>query len=273
MFLSSLHVFPLKSAGGLSLPSVILDRLGPQHDRRWMLIDEEGAFISQRTYPKLALVKVVLQGSSLQLHAAGLSPLSLPLSLAEGVRESVVVWGTRFAAIRGPAEADRWFQSYLSTDCRLVFMPTHFNRPVEPGFAPPDTKVAFADGYPLLLISQASLDELNGRLDSRIHMDRFRPNLVVGGGAPYQEDSWRRIRIGDVTLRIVKPCGRCSMTTVDQKTGDFDGKEPLKTLASYRRWNGEAVFGQNVVHEKQGFLQVGQEIEVLEWGEPLVGKE
>jgi uncharacterized protein len=269
MHLSSIHIYPFKSAAGTRMSSVTLDRLGPELDRRWMLIESTGAFVSQRTQPRMALIDAVVDGDTLMLHAPGMESLQLPLRMEKGSLVDVVVWGSSFHALAGPAEGSKWASQYLGIKCRLVYMPSHFNRKVEPGFAPANSQVGFADGYPLLLIGEASLEDLNSRLVEPVSMSRFRPNLVVRGCLPYAEDGWRRIQIGEVSFRIVKPCGRCSMTTVDPKSGEFNGKEPLKTLATYRRWEGEAVFGQNLVHENLGTLHVGQRIKILEAGAPL----
>jgi uncharacterized protein len=153
--------------------------------------------------------------------------------------------------------------AHLDTDARLLFMPDTTMRQADLAYAEPGDRVSFADGFPLLLITQQSLDELNRRLTEPLSMLRFRPNVVVHGAAvPHEEDSWRSIRLGSVPCDVVKPCARCAVTTIDQATG-IAGKEPLRTLAEYRRWDGKVWFGQNVVHRDTGMLRVGDEVEVL----------
>jgi uncharacterized protein YcbX len=173
------------------------------------------------------------------------------------------VWSDRCAAQRGDPSADAWLSDFLGHACRLVFMPDEGVRPVDPRYAQPQDRTAFSDGFPLLLISQPSLDDLNSRLVEPLPMLRFRPNLVVEGCAPYAEDDWRHIRIGDLPLRVVKPCSRCKITTVDPYTAET-GSEPLRTLASYRRQGKQVYFGQNLIHDRPGELALDMPVEVLE---------
>jgi uncharacterized protein YcbX len=265
---SALWVYPVKSCAGIPLERAEVTDTGLAHDRELMVVDADGSFLSQRSEPRLALVRPTLSSDGvLRLEAPGVEPLQLELE-AEGDRREVEVWGDRVSAVSLGAVAERWFSSWLGRPCTLVRMPPDTVRPVDVDHAGPGHRVGFADGYPFLLLSEGSLDELNRRLEIPLPMDRFRPNVVVDGCPPHAEDRWRRLRIGEVELRVVKPCSRCSITTVDQATG-ARGPEPLATLAGYRRWGGKVLFGQNLVHESRGTLRVGAVVDVLESGRPV----
>lgn len=188
--------------------------------------------------------------------------LALPLRPEGGRRGLVSVWGDVVEALEMGAEPDRWFGSLLGTECRLVYQPDDAVRQVDPRYAEARDQVGLADGFPFLAISSASLEHLNARLTEPVPMDRFRPNLVVGGCAPHAEDGWNRIRVGDIGFRVAKPCARCSIPLVDQATA-ARGKEPLRTLAGYRRFGGKILFGQNLLHDGPGTLSVGAGAEVL----------
>ena len=175
----------------------------------------------------------------------------------------VEIWEDRCEALAADKLAERWISDYLGKRCNFVFMPEHSNRQVDSDYAIGRNQVAFSDGFPLLLISKSSLFDLNSRVSEKITMKRFRPNLVVKNTDPYQEDNWEAIRIGDCELQIVKPCSRCVLTTVDPETGKFSGKEPLKTLAKFRKFYGEVVFGQNLIPLSSVKLEVGMKVEVL----------
>jgi uncharacterized protein YcbX len=197
------------------------------------------------------------------LQAPGTDDLSVRHPPEEAERVKVEVWSDRCAAQRGDPSADAWLSDFLGHACRLVYMPDESARPVDLRYAQPQDRTAFSDGFPLLLISQASLDDLNSRLLEPLPMLRFRPNLVVEGCAPYEEDEWQRLRIGEMTLRVVKPCSRCKITTVDPYTAET-GSEPLRTLTSYRRRGKQVYFGQNLLHDGPGELALGMPVEVLE---------
>jgi uncharacterized protein len=259
--LSGLTIYPIKSARGILLEESEVDGFGLRHDRRWMLVNPSGEFFSQRTHPRLALITPTIDEGTLRISAPEMPPLDLPLHPTDTVRSRVVVWGNICPATwLGPNAAD-WFSEFLDCACSLVYMPDSVMRPADPAFAPPATRVSFADGFPFLLISEESLADLNRRLAEPLPMNRFRPNLVVAGGEPYAEDQWQRIEIGGIPMRVVKPCGRCVVTTTDQATAER-GKEPLRTLATYRKQGGEVMFGQNALHERQGHLRVGDPVVV-----------
>ncbi len=261
--LSALYRYPVKSLAGQPLQQVGLDRFGLQADRRWMLVDREGRFLSQRELPRMALITPRLEAQGLLLQTPGMQAISVrrPDTGAERIR--VRVWHDHCQAQLAEATANRWLSEFLGLPCRLVYMPDESVRRVDSRYATQQDQTAFSDGFPLLLISQASLDDLNSRLAEPLPMLRFRPNLVVEGCEPYAEDGWRQIRIGELTLRVVKPCSRCKITTVDPYTAET-GSEPLKTLASYRRRGNQVYFGQNLLHDGPGELALGMPLEILE---------
>lgn len=261
---AAITIYPVKSCRGLSFPHTSVVRSGLEHDRSFMVVDGGGRFLSQRSHPRLCLVSAALEGDRLRITAPGRPDLEVPLSVDEG-RRQVEVWRDTVVAVSAGPSAARWLSIFLEEDCELVRMPEATVREVDPDAAGPGHRVAFADAYPLLVVSQASLADLNRRLEVPLTMDRFRPNLVVTGCPPFAEDGWRRIRIGDVELVGVKPCARCSTTTVDQTTAERS-KEPLATLARYRRQGREVLFGQNMVHLGTGVIRVGDPVEVLETG-------
>ncbi|MGB3615923.1 MAG: MOSC domain-containing protein [Elainellaceae cyanobacterium] len=265
--LSGLYIYPIKSASGIAVSSALITDRGLEYDRRWMLVDANGKFITQRTCPQLALVSVAIAEKNLVVTAPGYDSQAVPLQPPQSALTSVEVWGDRCDAIPLPSEVSAWFSAVLGVTCQLVYMPDESDRPVDHGKVPsPDgtdglPQVSFADAYPFLLISEASLADLNRRLDAPVPMNRFRPNLVVQGCGPFAEDSWGRIRVGAVAFRVAKPCARCTITTVDQTTGQR-GIEPLKTLATFRHQQGQIMFGQNLVQEGLGTLRIGDAVEV-----------
>jgi hypothetical protein len=258
--LTQLNIYPIKSCKGISLQSARLEERGLQYDRRWMIVDEHNRFITQREKPRLALVSMVFSPDYLAVAAPGMKPLRVPFLSSNRNTVSVVVWGDTVSALDVGSEAAEWFTRYLGSTARLVFMPDSAERLASRrGYS---SQMHFGDGYPLLLISEATLEDLNTRLEEPLPMNRFRPNLVVNGCAPYAEDSWNDIRIGDVRLHVVKPCERCAITTVNQLTAE-KGKEPLRTLATYRQSDGNVLFGQNLIHEGKGVLEIGSELTII----------
>lgn len=261
--LSAIHVYPLKSAGGLPQTSWEVDSFGLRHDRRWMLVDESGDFLSQRIHPKLALIRPELRADTLVLRAPRMPELELSAKPI-GRDVTVTVWAGETQGRLVSADADRWLTDFLGTGCQLVHMADEVVRPVRSDYAFDGERTSFTDGFPFLLISEASLEDLNRRLAVPVPMNRFRPNLVVAGAEPFAEDRWRRIRIGPLTFRVAKPCPRCVMTTVDQALGHAASTEPLRTLAAFRRnAEGQVDFGQNLLHAGTGQLEVGMPVELL----------
>lgn len=267
--LAAIFVYPVKSAAGIALDAVELDAFGPRHDRRWLVVDPAGHFMTQRRHPRLALIRPTLGAEALTLDAPGMPTLTLPLEPPAAATERVRIWNDDVDAQSAGDDAARWLSTFLDTPCRLVYMPDSSVRQVSLRYGRPGDRVAFADAYPLLLLSAESLDALNARLAEPLPVNRFRPNLVIRGvGEPNAEDRWRRIRVGSVELEVVKPCARCVITTIDQAAGRPAGKEPLRTLATYRRGpNGGVLFGMNAIHRGRGTLCVGDAVQVLAVGE------
>ncbi|MGV3617756.1 MAG: MOSC domain-containing protein [Fimbriimonas sp.] len=264
---ASLHVYPIKSLGGDALESSAVEPRGLRHDRRWMLVDEEGVFRSQRTIEQMALFRVHLQSDSLRVVGPRGSQFGVPFG-AKRETLTVKVWGSEVEAVRVSEEADAWFTEQLERPCRLVYMPDETIRPTHPQFTLPGDHVGFADAMPVLVASQASLDDLNERLkilndplDMPLPMNRFRPNIVVEGTAPYAEDTWKGFTLGGIRFRHAKQCGRCRVTTTNQETGEV-GQEPLRTLATYRRGESAVLFGTYYVPEAFGTVAVGDELMV-----------
>jgi uncharacterized protein YcbX len=260
--LTGLYVYPVKSLAGIRLEVAFLDPRGLRHDRQWMLVDQQGEFLSQRRLPRMALIQQQILSDELVLRAPGQAELHLPLTPVLGVPLRVKIWDDICEAKRCGDQADAWFSAFLEQPCQLVYMPADVQRNVDSRYAEPADQTAFSDGFPLLLISEASLEELNTKLDTPVSMARFRPNLVVAGCRPYAEDAWQQIRIGELTFRVVKPCARCIVTTIDPLTAER-GVEPLKTLSRYRRDGNKVLFGQNLLHDATGQLACGMSVEVL----------
>ncbi|WP_137885465.1 MOSC domain-containing protein [Pseudomonas sp. 2FE] len=264
--LSTLYRFPLKSAIGESLPQAQLDALGMQGDRRWMLVDAaNGRFLTQRALPHMTQLSARCNAAGgLTLNAAGFPTLEVSLPGADAPLRGAFIWSDSLQVPDAGDEAAAWLSRFIGKPCRLVQVPAERARWVE-GSLSANEKVGFADGFPLLLIGQASLDDLCARVGRPLEMLRFRPNLVVEGSEPYAEDSWKRIRIGSVEFRVAKGCSRCIMPTLDPLTGERSAdREPLTTLKTYREREGEVYFGQNLINEGTGELQVGMAVEVLE---------
>ncbi len=266
-----IRVYPLKGAGGVDLQKADLDDLGIPGDRRWMLVRPNGLFISQRTHPRLALVR--MEGwrpedpsGPFRVKAPGMGPLVLGAAPAVAPLMGVQVHRDHLQG-RVMEEEGRWFSAFFREEVRLVYFGSEILRPVDPERAP-GHRTAFSDGYPLLLTSQESLDDLNGHLSTPSRMSRFRPNLVVRGCRPWEEDRWRTLSIGNARVELVKPCARCVVTTVDQRTG-VRGTEPLRTLARVRGWEGKNWFGQNGVVARSGSFRVGDVVGIVEEGEAL----
>lgn len=260
---SALHLFPVKSLRGHSVERMALDRRGPVWDRRWMVVDDRGHFVTQRQHHRLALIDVTLGAQDLVLKAPDMPELCLERNTAqEGSPVMVQVWSSHVRALNLGRDAAQWLSSYIGKPLHLVFMPETTRRQVHPAYNLGDSTVGFADGFPLLLIGQASLDDLNARLEHPVPMIRFRPNVVVSDSAAFAEDGWRELRIGGVRLSVVKPCGRCAIPCIAPESGKASS-EPLRTLATYRRRGREVLFGQNLIHRDQGEIHVGDPVEVL----------
>ncbi|MEM6545021.1 MAG: MOSC N-terminal beta barrel domain-containing protein [Pseudomonadota bacterium] len=259
--LSSITRYPIKSAAGESLQRGVMDEFGLLGDRRWMIIDESGTCLTQRQLRAMALLAVEYSDSGLQLHADGDS-MFVESPKANGLRVSATVWEHSLEAPLAADSANSWLSDLFKEPLRLVYCPDDTERFVEEGFAPADQRVAFSDGYPLLLITEASLTLLNDKLDHPVPMNRFRPNLVLSGATAHAEDGWRRIRIGEAVVDLVKPCARCTVPAVIQETA---GRDPqiLEALMSYRKEGKEILFGMNAIAQAGSSFQLGDQVDVL----------
>jgi uncharacterized protein YcbX len=266
--LSEIWVYPLKSLGGIQLnESKVTDR-GLELDRRWLLVDDEGRFLSQREYPELALFKPEIAGDFLKItHRVLLESIDMslrPVFLDEISKIEVTVWDDTIEAFEVSETISGWFTKLLGFSTRLIYMPDESERKLDTRYAiTGDEITSFSDAYPFLIIGQSSLDDLNGRLKVKVPINRFRPNFVFTNGEAFEEDTWREFKIGNVFFVGIKPCDRCVMTTVDQEKGVISGKDPLKTLAQYRNFGNKVLFGQNVIGLGLGTVSVGDEIRVL----------
>ena len=260
---SNLIYYPIKACRGFEVDSSCVERMGLEHDRRMMVVTPEGEFLTQREYPRLALVTPKLSRGMLELSAPNYDSLQLGVQTS-GTPWLVKVWKSKGVhAIDQGEEAASWFSDWLGTPVRLVHVADGYKRLVNEGYAVnADDHTGFADGYPILLTSEEGLQDLNSRLESPVPMNRFRPNVVVRGCEPFAEDTWNRIRIGDVTLAVVKPCARCEVTTIDKETLERS-IQPLKTLGIYRKQKLGAIFGQNVIPLNEGRVEIGMAVEVL----------
>ncbi|GAA3378835.1 MOSC domain-containing protein [Streptomyces sannanensis] len=268
----SLHVHPVKSVAGHAPDEAVVEPWGLAGDRRWMLVDTRGKAVTQRQYARLALASAApLPGGGLGLSAPGREPLTVEVPESAGT-VVVEIFGTKVEAVPAAPQAHAWFSDWLGAEVELVHLDDPATRrPVDPEYALPGETVSFADGYPLLVTTTSSLDALNSLIAQGDHpdegplpMNRFRPNIVVSGTAPWSEDRWTRISIGEVTFRVARMCGRCIITTTDQRTAER-GKEPLRTLARHRRFDDRLVFGQHLVPERTGVIRIGDPVRVLGW--------
>ncbi len=264
---TALNVYPVKSCAGTPLQTAELGRRGILHDREFMVVDPDRRFLTQREHPRLALIRPTRSDATLTLHAPGMSPLVL--EPADGDRLLASIWRDCVMAADQGDRAAEWLSEYLGARCRLVRQPDDVVRSVDPAFATTAAdEVGFADGYPVLLISEESLIDLNSRLEEPLPMNRFRPNIVVSGTTqPYAEDTWAEIRIGALGFSVVKASARCVTTTTDQSTAER-GREPLATLATYRNVARGVLFGQNLIHSSPGRIAVGDTLEVIRTATP-----
>lgn len=269
MKLSEINIYPVKSLGGISLTETKVENRGLQFDRRWMLVDENNQFLTQRESPKMATLKVEIKAENLLISSGG-ENISISIEPKRTETEKVKIWSSVCRAEIYEKEINQWFSSVLETNCKLALMTEKSQRKVNYHYAVRATDtVSFADAYPFLLIGENSLADLNSRLSQPLPMNRFRPNFVVSGAEAFAEDDWKKIRIGTTNFHLVKPCARCVITTIDQATGISGGTEPLKTLAKYRipprSVKKKILFGQNLIAENAGeILRVGETVEILE---------
>ena len=264
--LTEINIYPVKSLGGIRLKEAEVTDRGLKYDRRWMIVDANGKFLTQRVLPQMSLINVGVDNNSLRFEhkLKAISKYSVPLEIYNNEQNEVVVFDDTVNAVYVSKEVDQWLSEALESKCRLVHMPDDSKRKVDTKYAVNNQIVSFADAFPFLVIGQSSLDDLNSRLEEKVPMNRFRPNFVFSGGKPFDEDRMKSFKLNDVTFFPVKPCARCVVTTVNQETGT-KGKKPLATLASYRTQDNKVMFGQNLLHEGSGIIKTGSILEAIEW--------
>uniref|UniRef100_UPI003F712757 MOSC domain-containing protein n=1 Tax=Dyadobacter sp. TaxID=1914288 RepID=UPI003F712757 len=250
--------------GGIRLTEARTEERGLEYDRRWMIIDEAGKFLTQRVLSKMALIDVALTETGLKIWNRNEpeNALTVPYLPVTQEARTVTIWDDVVEAVTVSTEADQWLSEQFGQKLELVKMPEQTERKADPRYAKNNENVSFADGFPFLIISQASLNDLNSRLSEPISMRRFRPNIVISGTAPFEEDQWKEIKIGELEFEIVKPCARCILTTINPETAE-KGTEPLKTLAGFRKVNNKILFGQNAVTRTTGTIREGDVISVI----------
>ncbi len=261
--LSAIYIYPVKSLGGISVDSAYADKQGLKYDRRYLLVDETRMFITQRDFPQLALLKLsIIENGFKVLNNLDSSQTVIPFESDSKENLSVKIWDDVCNAVMVSKDLNNWFSSAINKKCYLVYMPDDEKRLVEKKYINEEHIVSFADAYPFLIIGQASLEDLNSRLQRPVPMNRFRTNFVFTGGNPYEEDNWKDFKISDTKFKAVKPCARCVITTTDQDTAE-PSVEPLKTLSDYRKINNKVMFGMNVVCNKPGLVSINQKIELF----------
>ncbi len=273
---SQLWIYPVKSLKGISLDKVQLEKRGLQYDRRWMLVDTNKRFISQRLYPKMALIETELSEFGVSVRAPDMPVLIIPYPDSQaGMYEEIEVlcWNDQLRVQHINTAIDNWFSEFLDVDCELVYMPDNCERPVDTNFARNNEIASFSDGFPNLVISEASLNDLNSKVDIELTINRFRPNIVISGCEPYGEDTLGHFKINNIDFYAVKPCSRCVITTVNPETGVKESKEPLATLAKFRKKGQKVFFGQNLLHKlnymSDNTISVGDKLEIIEPSAPL----
>ena len=258
---SHLYIYPIKGLGGIELEASNVTLRGLEYDRRYMLVDEGNRFLTQRTFPQMALLRTAISDGRLKINHVGQENdiLDLELQPINGVSVSVRIWDDDCIGLQTNPDADLWFSEKLNRKVKLVYMPNSTLRQVDLQYGKPGDITSFSDGYPILMIGESSLEDLNSRMSSPVTMQRFRPNIVFRGGKPFEEDGMSEFSIGSIRLYGVKPCGRCVVTTIDPDRA-IAGTEPLRTLSTYRTKNNKVLFGQNVICGNEGIITVGDEI-------------
>jgi uncharacterized protein len=262
--ISELYIYPIKSLPGIALKEAKVTATGFEYDRRWMLVDENNLFISQREAPQMTQLHVSLEKDGLLVkHKSSDNSINIPFNVPPSAGRGIVtIWDDTCEGEYLSDEADKWFTAMMGIKCRLVYMPDDCKRIVDQRYAPADAVTSFSDAYPFLIIGQASLDDLNSRLHVALPIDRFRPNIVFTGGDPFEEDLMGNFTINSINFYGVKLCARCPIPTIDQNNG-IKGKEPLKTLASYRSKNNKIYFGQNLIHKGAGIITIGDKLQTI----------
>jgi uncharacterized protein YcbX len=260
---ANLFVYPVKSLRGIRVEQSMVGCRGLRFDRRWMVVDVNGVFMTQRTTPKMATIQTELTDRTLRLIAPDGGCVEVPLSFG-GTPGAVRVWTFEGTGNYVSSEADRFLSQALGSECRLVAMPDSTQRPVEAPTAHREDRVGFADSSPIMIVGESSLQDLNERLMKALPMNRFRPNVVLTGSEPWEEDDWREISIGRLELHFLKRCGRCIVTTIDQATGRLTGDEPIRTLTKFRLIDSKVAFGAYYAPDLHGAIVIGDEVLVKE---------
>lgn len=260
---SGLFIYPIKSLGGIAVESAKITDRGFLHDRRWMLVDANNCFLTQREFPQMALLQVQFSddGLTVQHKINKTEMVNISASSELNGAATVQVWSDKCKAEFVSPDIDEWFSDMLSLTCRLVYMPDSSKRRVDTRFATNKELTSFSDGYPFLIIGQSSLDDLNTRLAEPLPMNRFRPNIVFTGAEAFQEDIMEHFSINNIQFYGVKLCARCVIITVNQDNAERS-KEPLKTLSAYRQKNNNVYFGQNLLHKGEGEINIGNIITI-----------
>jgi uncharacterized protein YcbX len=258
---ASLKVYPVKSLRPNEPDSIAIERRGLQHDRRWMVTDEKGVFRTRREIPRMAQINAKPNGDHLILSKDGMKDLHVPL-MPTGASKRVQIWNAITTGRHVSSKADEWLTEAIGEPSQLVYMSNLARRKVSPSFNSGKDVLGFSDAFPILVASEASIEDLNSRLDSAIPIQRFRPNIVLRGPGAFEEDTWKSLKIGEVVLRAARPCIRCLVTTQDPLTGEAMGQEPLRTLATYRKVEGGVIFGMYYIPEKLGNISVGDVCQV-----------
>lgn len=259
--ITELTIYPVKSLGGIAVPKVQLTQTGFEYDRRWMLVDAQNRFVSQREWPKLCLFQVSFLPTGFQIMYQSQS-IIIPFFLQQGLPIQVRIWDDPVMAFLAAPAINEWFSYQLEMPVRLVYLPDTSQRNVVIKDQVYSSQVSFADAYPILGIGEEALNFLNQQLEHQIPMNRFRPNLVFSGGNPHDEDQWKELLINGVSVQAIKPCARCVVTTINQQTG-VNAHEPLAKLATYRKKENKILFGQNMIAASTGYIEIGHTIEII----------
>lgn len=267
---SQLYIYPVKSLGGIAVPSVTITDRGFEYDRRWMLIDEQNNFLTQREFPEMALLQVEIMKDGLKVFHKQRKDgfIIIPFVSQKNMRVETNIWGAPCKPLLVTDDADKWFSKTLHTNCRLVYMDDETQVLIDEKYNINGSLTSFSDGYPILMTSEASMNDLNSRMDEQLSISRFRPNIVIAGSAAYEENNMLEFMINGINFYGVKPSARCVVTTIDQHTG-IKGKEPLKTLATYRSINNKIYFGENVIAASTGAISKGDSVTILKTKESL----
>jgi uncharacterized protein YcbX len=266
IIITEINIYPIKSLGGISLETAQVEDRGLQYDRRWVLADGENMFMTQRENEQMALIDVAIENDGLKIshRKKAIASLKVPFEPQTDDSRMITIWDDVVRGVRVSDEADAWFTEVLGKETHLYYQPDDSIRPTDPKYSiTQEEHTSFSDAYPILILGQSSLDFLNDKLEEKMEMKRFRPNLVFEGGEAHEEDTFRYFKVGSAKLVGVKLCARCVLTTINPKTAE-KGKEPLKTLAQYRKDGNKILFGQNLLVVEKGKIALGDEI-VLEY--------